>query len=288
MSNKVYEIITNTVIEKLEQGNIPWHKPWSGGAFPKNLISKKEYRGINVFLLAAQGYASPYWLSFKQVKQVGGKVRKGEKSTIVVFWKPVEVTETDKETGEKKKKTIPFLRYYRVFNTEQCEGIDPKKVPTIEVNSDFQPIEACEKTVAEMQDKPNIRHEENRAYYSPLQDFVNMPKKEYFKKEEFYYSVLFHELGHSTGHESRLARKANDGWGFFGSESYSKEELVAEMTAAFLCGIHQIEMETIDNSAAYIKSWLSKLQDDPKMVVLAAAQAQKASDYILNINNYSN
>jgi len=272
----VYEIITEKIIERLESGDIPWHKPWTGDDWPKNLISKKEYRGINVFLLGCQKYSNPYWVTYKQAKQVGGNVKKGEKSSIIVFWKQIKVKDpVDPE------KLIPMLRYYRVFNIEQCEGIDLKKIPVSEVNHDFQSIDACEKTINDMQNKPNIEHGENKAYYRPSTDIVNMPKKENFVNEEFYYSVLFHEIGHSTGHKSRLDRK-NFETGCFGSETYTKEELVAEMTAAFMCGCHKIENKTLDNSAAYIKSWLRKLKNDPKMVVLAAAQAQKAADYILN------
>ena len=257
---------------------MPWHKPWVGG-YPQNLISKKEYRGINVFLLGCQRYSSPYWLSFKQCSELGGHVRKGEKGTMVVFWKQVNFKDKTEE-GETDK-TIPLLRYYTIFNVEQCEGIDEKKIPKPEANPDFQPIAVCEETVNGMQNKPDIQFRESRAYYQPLNDFVNMPVKESFEKEEFFYSVLFHELGHSTGHKSRLDRK-DMGAGSFGSEKYSKEELVAEMTAAFLCGVCQIENMIIENSAAYIQSWLKALKNDKKLVVLAAAQAQKAADYILN------
>jgi antirestriction protein ArdC len=278
MGNKVYEIITEKIIEKLEKGEVPWHQPWIGG-YPKNLISKKEYRGINVFLLGCQKYSSPYWVSYKQAQELGGNVRKGEHGTRVVFWKQLNVK--DKDTEEEKM--IPLLRYYTVFNLDQCEGIDEKRIPQTDIRQNFQPIDACERVVNGMQKRPDIRFEELRAYYHPGGDFVNMPKKETFDKEEFFYAVLFHELGHSTGHEKRLHRKAQGDWSPFGSESYSKEELVAEMTAAFLCGTCQIENTTIDNSAAYIKSWLKKLKDDPKMVVLAGAQAQRASDYILGV-----
>jgi len=272
----VYEIITEQIIEKLNKGEIPWHQPWTGSA-PKNLVSKKEYRGINPFLLGCQRYSSPYWLSYKQAKDLGGHVKKGEKSTIVVFWKRVNVKDRENEDSEK---TVPMLRYYRVFNSDQCELPDGK-VPMLDVNPDFQPIAACDQVVTDMQNKPDIEHREPRAYYRPSTDSVNMPKKETFVKEEFYYSVLFHELGHSTGHKSRLDRK-DFAEGCFGSETYSKEELVAEMTAAFICGHCKIENKTIENSAAYIKSWLRKLKDDSKMVVLAAAAAQKAADFILN------
>ncbi len=279
MGNKVYEIITETILAKLEKGEVPWHKPWIGG-YPKNLVSKKEYRGINTFLLGCQRYASPYWVSYKQAQELGGNVKKGEHSTMVVFWKQYTFQDKD-DSGEVSETTIPLLRYYRIFNVEQCEGIDEKKIPVSEVNPNFHPIEACESTILGMPNKPTIEHREARAYYRPLTDSVNMPQKETFVNEEFYYSVFFHELGHSTGHKSRLARKDFDE-GCFGTETYSKEELVAEMTAAFLCGTNQIENKTIDNSAAYIQSWLKVLKSDAKMVILAAAQAQRAADYILN------
>ena len=276
----VYEIITEQILERLKSGDIPWHRPWIGGEAPKNLVSKKEYRGINTFLLGSSRYSSPYWLTFKQAQELGGTVKKGETSSMVVFWKQIGVKKDDEIT----EKMIPLLRYYRVFNVEQCEGIDEKKIPMLNLNQDFQPIEQCEELVNGMQNKPSIKHEDSRAYYSPSNDYVNMPQKQAFDKEEFYYAVLFHELGHSTGHESRLARKNQGDWSAFGTEKYSKEELVAEMTAAMLCGVCGIENITIENHAAYIQSWLKKLKDDPKMVVLAAAQAQKAADYIQNVN----
>lgn len=277
MSDKVYQIVTDEIIKRLQKGVIPWRQPWKGGEPPKNLISKRPYTGINLWLLSCTKHVSPYWLTFKQAQQAGGKIKKGEKATLIVFWKQVEV---EPESKDEKPKTIPFLRYYKVFNVEQCTGLD-NKIPEIEINKNFRPIEACEKTVASMPKKPRIQSQENRAYYNPMQDFVNIPPKEVFEKEEYYYSVLFHELGHSTGHETRLNRKTLKTWAPFGTKEYSKEELVAEMTASFLCGIHKIEWETIENSAAYIQNWLKKLKNDCRMVIKAAAQAQKASDFIL-------
>ena len=279
MSNKVYEIVTEQIINKLEQGTVPWHQPWIGGQEPMNLISKKPYRGINSFLLACAGYVSPYWVSYKQAQDLGGNVKKGEKSTLVVFWKPINVKTNDEEITEK---TIPFLRYYRVFNIEQCENIDIKKIPISDARQNFQPLEQCEIVINGMPNKPTIQYREQQAYYHPNNDFVNMPRQDTFKNDETYYSTLFHELTHATGHKSRLDRhQKNKCSHHFGSQDYSKEELVAEMGAAFLCGHCQIENKTIDNSAAYIGSWLKRLKDDVKLVVLAAAQAQKAADYIL-------
>lgn len=290
----VYEIVTDQVIELLEKGTVPWQKPWHGGKMmlPKNLVSKKGYRGINVFLLsvtaASMGYQSPYWLSYKQAQTCGGNVKQGEKSTLVVFWKLLDVEK--EEVGETKKDMIPLLRYYRVFNLEQCEGIDPKKLPADAMPAededllDFDPIEECEKVVWSFANSPEIIHDnERRAYYRPMADIVHMPNKELFTSVEEYYSTLFHELTHSTGHEKRLGRKDNFAVAAFGSVDYSKEELVAEMGAAFLCGITGIVNRTIDNSAAYVQGWLKQLKNDKKLVVQAAAQAQRAVDHMLGV-----
>jgi len=266
----VYQIVTEKILQKLREGVVPWERPWTN-VRPQNLISRKSYRGINVFLLGMQGYGSPFWATWNQIKQLGGSVKRGEKSTIVVFWKLVEKEDDD------EKKTFPVLRYYRVFNVEQCEGIE---VPKLDANPDFEPLEECERTIKNMPHRPEIING-GAAYYDPNRDLVCIPAPTRFKNPEHYYSTLFHELAHSTGHESRLGRKSLNGWAPFGSEDYSREELVAEMTAAFLSAHHGIETATIDNSAAYIDSWLKALSNDPKAVVWAASQAEKASDYIL-------
>jgi len=267
MSNKVYQIVTDRILESLEKGTVPWHKPWAGGGIPMNLKSKKPYRGINTFMLSLTRFSSRYWLSYKQAKAMGGQVRKGEKSTMVVFWKWIDGE--DKKTGEEKR--IPILRYYNVFNLDQIDGI---KDPDEREDREHKPIEEAEKIVAEMPNRPEIQHKEPRASYSLYGDFVNMPRPESFDNGEEYYSTLFHELGHSTRHKSRLNREKN---------SYAQEELVAEMTAAFLCGVTGIEDKTLDNSAAYIDSWRKRISEDPRLVVTAGAQAQKASDYIQGI-----
>ncbi|MDA2931250.1 zincin-like metallopeptidase domain-containing protein [Acidobacteria bacterium AH-259-O06] len=278
---KAYEVITNKIIERLEQGTIPWHQPWSA-EMPKNLITKKAYRGINVFLLGSMGYANPYWLSFKQAKQLGGHVRRGEHSTPVVFWKWLEKdTGEVNEDGEPIIKRVSVLRYYNVFNVDQCEDIPAEKIPPLENGREFHPIKEAENTVQVMPQRPKIEHRDAQAYYRPSSDTVNMPQPELFQSSEEYYSTLFHELTHSTGHQSRLNRLDTDNLAPFGSKDYSQEELVAEMGAAFLCGHCRIENQTMDNSAAYIQGWLRRLRNDKRMVVFAAAQAQKAADYIL-------
>ena len=279
---KIYEMITDKVVAELEKGNCAWHKPWFGGGMPQNLVSKKEYRGINVFILSMMGYASPYFVSFKQTQDLGGKVKAGEKGIPVIYWKWLDVKEKQ-SNGTLKDKKIPFLRYYTVFNVEQTEGIDMKKIPSLPVRQ-FNPIQDAEKIIKEMQNTPTIQHKEARAYYSPSADYVNMPRKELFENEESYYSTMFHELGHSTGHESRLARSEIGLASFKVDHAYSKEELTAEMTAMFLCN-HIGMSATWNNNLAYIQHWLRSLKSDPKMLIQAAGRAQKAADYILNVKH---
>ena len=279
-----FQVITDRIVGLLEQGTIPWQKPWRGGEMvPRNLISRREYRGVNVFLLHAMMYESPFWLTFNQAKELGGHVKKGERACPVVFWKWLEVDALGEPTG---RKTVPFLRYYSVFNVAQCDDIPPDKIPALNGNKrEHSPIEEAERIVAKMPTRPEIRHGGGRACYSPSSDRVDMPQPATFRSGQDYYSVLFHELTHSTGHESRLNRKgvsASDGeWSAFGSTPYAREELVAEMGAAFLSGQAGIVERTLDNSAAYIQSWLQRLKDDTRLVVQAAAQAQKAADFIL-------
>lgn len=276
----VYEKVTNLIISLLEQGVVPWHKPWrtTGGMLPTNLISKKAYRGLNIFVLLASGFSSPYWLTFKQCNDLGGRVRKGSKGMPVVYWNWIE--KDDKETGKPKK--IPFIRCSTVFNVEQCEGIEehlPKPVGEVK---DVPVLEACEKLVADMPKRPEIKHAGDRASYSPLTDIVAMPERNSFDSSEAYYETLFHELVHSTGHESRVGRKFGDR---FGDEVYSKEELVAEMGAAFLCGTVGIVERTASSSAAYLQHWIGVLKGDKQLVVCAASAAQKASDFILGVSH---
>lgn len=281
MSNKVYDIITQNIIEKLEAGTIPWRKPWAAGKAPQNLISRKPYRGVNSFILNCAEFASPYWLTFKQAQGKGGSIKKGSKSTAIVFWKFNEHTRTNNE-GEEKTDRVPFVRYYRVFNLEQCDGIEAPAEDAVE-HTPIDSIATAEAIVEGMPGRPEIRENLNRAFYSPGKDYVGMPVKDTFTGAEEYYSVLFHELSHSTGHASRLNRFKQDRAASFGSSEYSKEELIAECGAAFLCGMAGIEAATIENSAAYIKGWLKALRNDNKLLIQASGKAQKAADYILNI-----
>lgn len=270
--SSVYSIVTDQILKQLESGVAPWRKPWTMRP-PKNLISERYYRGINVFLLASSGYGSPYWLTYKQATERGGHVRKGEHGTKVVFWKigTREVEDADGDTVERKS---ILLRYYTVFNVEQCEGIEsPNLAPAV------NPIEECERIVARMPNPPAVE-QDARAWYRPANDTVGIPSRNAFHSAEAYYATLFHELTHSTGHPKRLGREGIEKLNTFGSESYSKEELIAEMGAAMLCGVAGIEQRTLSNSAAYLQAWIDALKSDSRLVVSAASQAQKAADYI--------
>jgi antirestriction protein ArdC len=279
MSEKVYRKITDEIIKKLEEGVVPWRKPWGDngdGLGPRNLVSKRAYRGINTLLLSCQGWSSPWWMTYKQAKDGGGNVRKGERGVPIVFWKWLEKESTD-DAGETNVRRFPLLRYFTVFNGEQCDGVE---TPFCEPQNDFNPIERCERVQETMPNAPQIVHREPRAYYRPNDDLVNMPRPTLFESPEEYYSTLFHELTHSTGHSSRLDRSGIRAVSAFGSHEYSKEELVAEMGAAFLCGRTRISPITIDGSASYIQHWVDALKEDHRMVVRAGAAAQKAVDYI--------
>ena len=277
MRGDVYQIVTDRIVRLLESGTVPWHQPWKGGnQWPQNFLSRRVYRGINAFLLNAAAYPSPFWLTFKQVQSLGARVKKGEHSFPVVFWKIL------KEEGDSEGKRIPFLRYYSVFNAAQCEGV---QVPVVQANPKLQTIERCEEIVTRMPRRPAINHHSACASYSPLRDEIDMPKAEQFESGEGYYSTLFHELTHATGHLSRLNRKEVAEPSRFGSDPYAREELVAEMGSAFLCGHCEIDNKTIDLSASYIQNWLERLKEDRKLVVQAAAQAQKACDFILDVQH---
>jgi antirestriction protein ArdC len=279
----VYEIVTEQVIAQLEQGVAPWRKPWSCN-LPCNLVSQKAYRGMNVFFLATQGYESRYWLTFDQCAKLGGRVKAGSKSTFVTFWN-IGTERVNPKTGRESK---PFLlRYYRVFNLGQTEGIDlPRAVFERNKRSEFEAIETAETLAEAMPNPPTFEHSDH-AWYSPLQDRIGMPARSLFHSPAEYYSTLFHELAHSTGHANRLLREGFDKPSQFGTESYSKEELVAEMTSAFLCGLSGIERETVPNTAAYLRSWIGRLKADSRLLITAASAAQKAADHISR-NTFAN
>jgi antirestriction protein ArdC len=272
--SSTYEVVTESIIKQLESGAAPWRKPWRT-ELPANLVSKKEYRGINIFLLASQGYGSRYWVTYRQARTLGGSVKKGEHGSKVVFWKIDEYQKENKETGEAEDRKSILLRYYNVFNLEQCDGI---KSP--EPSRFILPIKQCESIINSMPNPPRFVRD-SRAFYRPSNDSVGMPSRWAFDSVEGYYSTLFHELTHSTGHPSRVGREGIMDHNPFGNEDYSKEELIAELGAAMMCGVAGIESETLDNSAAYLRSWIKRLRSDSRLIVSAASQAQRAADYIL-------
>jgi len=274
-----YQVITDRIIEALEGGRIPWEKPWTGGHAPANMVSKKEYQGLNIVMLGCSPHASRWFLTFNQAKKINEKafVKKGERGYPIVFWKFLDIKDKEDET---KTKRVPFLRYSTVFNVEQFEGIeapvDDKPV------SEFTPIERAEKIWAGYKGRPELNHNVQRACYSPSQDVITMPKQNTFKNPESYYATLFHEMTHSTGHENRLNRTEIVNCSFFGDAVYSREELTAEFGASFLNGEAGIETPELDrNSASYIQGWLGALRGDKKMLVSASSKAKKAVQYIL-------
>ena len=274
MNSKSYDRITERIVSLLTAGTVPWHKPWHiKTGLPRNLITQRPYRGINVFLLMAMNYESPNWLTLRQANAMGGQIKPGEKSCPVVFWKPMKVE--DKETKEEKK--IPFLRLYHVFNVSQCTGL--KNVPPPDESAFIQTLPA--ELVANMPQRPVIKHGMTMAAYSPASDVVSMPEPVRFQSEDHYYATLFHELVHSTGHEKRLKRASIMERNGYDSDPYAKEELIAEMGSAFLCGHAGIVDRTINSSAAYLEGWLKQFQQDKTLIVQAAAQAQRAADFIL-------
>lgn len=280
--NKVYGIITEQITNKLKEGVVPWRKTWAytgeeGG--PINFVTKTRYHGTNVVLLGMQGFERPFWATRRQIEGVGGVIRPDEmgKGSFVVYWKQYETEEEDEE-GNVERKVRRVLRYSRAFNVDQCEGIPEGKIPTIVERDPEERIPRCEGLVKDYENGPLLSHGGDMAYYAPGGDYVNMPEMSCFESRDSYYHTLFHELIHSTGHAERLDRLAPQDLRR-GSEDYSREELVAEMGACFLANEVGIEMD-VDNSAAYIGSWLQKLGDNPKWVVQAAGRADKAAGWI--------
>lgn len=274
----VYAIVTDKIIEMLDKGKIPWRQPWTKSGEPSNLISGKPYRGVNIMLLASLGYAQNYFLSEKQAIELGATIKEDEKPHLVVFW---NWQDKEAKEGEEKKK-MPLLRYYMVYNVSQCIGIPIERIP--EIIRSVDSIELADKIIEDMPNPPEISHEYSSAFYDPTEDLINIPNINSFDDKESYYSVLFHELVHSTGHGMRLARKGITEKILFGSEQYSQEEIIAELGACYLKNHSGIETEPTKNNAAYIQNWLKVLKNDRKFIVYASSFAQKAVDHILNVN----
>ncbi|MBY0377489.1 MAG: ssDNA-binding domain-containing protein [Gammaproteobacteria bacterium] len=276
----VYSLVTNQIIKQLENNIVPWQKPWNDNSIPQNLITRIPYRGINLLLLASLGYEQNLFLTFKQAQAIGANVKKGEKGHLIVFWKKIERNKSTINAEEDKPLFV--LRYFKVFNIAQCDNVSPTLI-TVSPEVPFSPISYCEQIIHEMAHCPNIIYEQSQAFYEPVTDYINMPKPETFKDNEVFYSVLFHELIHSTGHTSRLARKGVATPSKFGDPVYSLEELTAEIGACFLTSFCGIASHNLAQSVSYINGWLKALQNDKKLIVQASGQAQRATDYILNV-----
>ena len=275
----IYEAITNRIIDALEAGTIPWRKPWKGGC--RYAISHSTGRPYSLLNQLMLGERPGEYLTWKQIHDEGGRVKKGAESQFVVFWKMIE--KQDKDDPEQTKE-IPFLRYFNVFHIDDCEGIEPKFTTSEEPFTHADPIAHAEEVFADYIARSGVTFRsayQDRAYYRPSDDSINLPLIEQFQDAAEYYSTLFHEATHSTGHPSRLNRLTKIAG--FGSEEYSKEELTAEIGAATILGTLGIETESsFANSAAYIDGWLHALKNDKKLIVSAAGRAEKAVRLILN------
>lgn len=295
-TSEFYDRIAKTVIESLDQGVIPWRKPWKGGISNCPMTaSGNHYRGFNVWHLAMiggmKGYGSPLWASLNQILKWKGRVKReefGKVTNTFKFGKGSYVAE-DEETGEEKKREYWYVKVFEVYNLDQTEGVKlPPKIadklePEVRDGEPVSEIWECERMIeGYLADGPGINDHGMRAAYYPAADRIEMPRRDQFESTEEYYSTLFHELCHSTGHKSRLNRK-EVGTEAFGRGGYGKEELVAEFGASYCCGVAGIDRETLSNSVAYIQHWKDAIGADPRMVVHAASAAQKASDLVLSV-----
>lgn len=285
MKQDVYEKVTAKIIAGLERGELSWVKPWSGGHMEGRIVRPLRhngvaYRGINVLMLwgaaMEHGYVSPMWMTFRQAQELGGHVRKGERGHLVVYADTITRTEEGADGAEEERR-IPFMKGYTVFNVEQIDGLPEQyQMQPVPVQSSMQRIAGAESFFAAT--GADIRHGGNSAHYSGGSDHVQMPVFEAFRSPEAYYATLAHELMHWTKHPARLDR--DFGRKRWGDEGYAREELVAELGAAFLCADLALTPEPGADHAAYIQSWLKVLKDDKRAIFTAAAQAQRAADYL--------
>lgn len=297
----IYAAVTDRIVAAMEEGVIPWHKPWvlNGAKGEKvdsclmavNYVTGKPYSLLNQMLLGRPGE----YISFKQCQEAGGRVKKGEKSSMVVFWKMLDCEQTDKDgkplfdsDGKRVIKTVPVLKYFNVFHIDQCEGISPKHEYKEEKEADSRPVvdplEAGERVIDDYVARSGVKFctgEQDCAFYRPSADVISIPSISQYEHVAEYYSTAFHEMVHSTGHRSRLDRLERVA--AFGSEDYSKEELVAEIGSAAICNRIGIETATtFRNSVAYIQNWLAALKNDKRLIVSAASRADKAVCLIMN------
>jgi antirestriction protein ArdC len=274
----VYEYVSSRMIERLEQGEIPWVNTRAKPLLcARSFTTGKQYKGINAFLLTMANGASPFWATFNTVKQAGGTVKKGSRSSIAVFWKLMESKEVDSESGEKKH--YPVLRYYNVFSLDSCEGLTDPLLDEVNI---ADPIAAAEAIIAGYTDKPTIDFgQSGRAFYSTAEDRIVMPQRSHFTSASAFYRTCFHEMVHSSGAKEKLNRWSELETHNFGREEYGFEELVAELGAAMLLAHAGLYEDMEEKSASYLSNWKHALQADSKLIVKAAGAAQKAVDLIL-------
>jgi antirestriction protein ArdC len=282
----VYGIVTGKIVSLLEQGIVPWRKPWIASGLPRNLVTRKPYRGVNLLLLSATKYLSPYWATMRQINELGGRLRKGEESTLIVYWQIGEAPENSEGFKNNDTKGKPqrrfLLPYYTIWNLEQCELLQAiiDNLPRIETYQ-HEPIAAAEQIIAGMPNRPAIDRGGSQAFYSPFTDRITLPPRELFESAEAEAAITFHEMSHATGAPQRLNRASITDAAPFGSPIYASEELIAEISAAFLCAESGISPAVLTNQAAHVSGWLKELRSDRRLVVHAAAHAQHAADYIL-------
>lgn len=280
--NKAYEEITNKIIDQLKNGCVPWEQPWFGVRGARSYNTNKAYSFLNQLILGGE---SGHYITWHQLNMLKGHLRKGSKGKRVFFWSTFDKAE-ENENGEKVIRKIPYLKTYTVFHVCDCEGLPQRWIPQNPIGKDNKPVDLAENTIKQYLDREKIelKHQNpNEAYYSVKYDFINIPELHNFKSSEEYYSALFHESVHSTGHRKRLQRfKENDTSSPFGSPDYSREELVAEMGSSFL--LKQVGIDnsrTLEQSAAYIQSWIAALKNDYSLIAIAASRAERAVEYIL-------
>jgi antirestriction protein ArdC len=286
----VYSRITSQIVASLEKGVRPWVKPWhaehAAGRITQPLrFNLQPYSGINILSLwmsaAAQGFAAPIWMTFRQAIELNAHVRKGEKGSLVVYANAIRRSERDEGTGEEVEREIPYLKGYTVFNVEQIDGLPDRYYAKAAPKLDpVARIDCAENFFAAP--KATIRHGGNRAYYAQEVDYVQMPPFESFRDAESYYSTLAHEMTHWTKHPTRLARDL--GRKQWGDEGYAQEELVAELGAAFLCAHLELASEPREENASYIANWMEVLKNDTRFMFKAAAHAQRAADYLASFS----
>ena len=293
-NDNAYDRVTERILDLMQKGTCPWRQLWSTRIEPpQNFATHRHYSGMNFFMLSMSGYASPYFLTFRQIQELGGFVKKGSHGFPVVYWGTQEVENVpvmpDESDGTSAvvdasgtmNKLVPFLRSYIVFNAEQTEGINFPTLPVSEGRA-FEPIQRAEEIIRDWKNGPETRHGYPKAFYKRDEDRIYLPGLKDFHSSEEYYSTRFHEMGHATGAPQRLNRTKGVR---FGDEAYSREELVAEMTSAFLCARCGIDNNVIGNQAAYISGWAKAIRGDHRLIVMAAGQAQRAANYIQGITH---